>query len=109
MDVETNKPVSWGSVIGGVFMALLSGVVVVPVAMLAGAFLGSLVGRGVAVGIGLVLALAIAGAIYYLLWRLTRRKNPDLATGLIIGGALITLLSGACGAMMSSVMSGGMH
>ncbi|HYI12725.1 MAG TPA: hypothetical protein VEK57_26990 [Thermoanaerobaculia bacterium] len=105
MDVETKKPVSWGAVIGGVFIALALGIFIVPLTMLGGGFLGQSIGTsdGVKTVVGTVLSLLFAGTAYYLAWWLTGRGNADLATGVLIGGALMTLLAGTCGMLIGSM------
>ena len=51
--------------------------------------------------IGAILAAITAAIVMAALWTLVR-KNRDLAMGVIIGGALVVILSGGCGALLSS-------
>ena len=105
MDVEAKKPVSWGSVIGGVVLALVAGVILVPVSMLGGGFTAMTLEMPAqtTVALGVTLSILISGTAYWGLWWLTRRSNADLATGIIVGGFLMVLLSGGCGALISSL------
>jgi hypothetical protein len=105
------KPgVSWGAVLGGIAVALAAGIVVVPTAMAGGGMLAGVarsIGTNAAIGVGVLLSLVIAGIVYWALWSFSRRRSADFATGIIIGGALMTLLSGGCGLLLSALAAGG--
>lgn len=106
-----SRPVSWGAVLGGIALALFAGVLVVPMGMAGGGMLAHAVSStgDFAVGVGAMAALLIAGCAYWLLWSIARHRSVDLATGMIVGGALMTLLSGGCGALLSGLAAGGVH
>lgn len=110
MDGVTPRKVSWGAVLGGIAIAGLSAIVVTPASMVLGAWLSEVIGRNPAsVPIAAGLAAIAAAVAIWLLWLMTRR-NRDLGMGVIIGGALVVLMSGGCGALLSSFsMGGGIH
>ena len=99
----TQRPakVNWLSVVGGIFIALLSGLI----AGLVGGVIGmALIGTGPdglshskAPGIlillfGVAAPLLVAGGM----WARSRRSAPDFSKGVIIGGAIAVLIAGVC-------------
>lgn len=107
--LEQPRKVSWGAVIGGICIAGLSAIIVTPGSMLLGAWISEQIGRNSAsVAIGGVLAAITAAIAMALLWLLVRR-NRDLAIGVIIGGAMVVMLSGGCGFLLSSFSGASMH
>ena len=77
--------------------------------LLVGGFLNivfSMTGASTNETIAAFLIGAIPGAIFILLWRVLRGRNPELASGMLVGGCVIALIGGACGASMVGM---GMH
>lgn len=104
------RKISWGAVIGGIVIACFCAIIVTPVSMFVGAWLSEAIGRNPAsVAIGAGLAALTAAAVMALLWLLVRRQNRDLAVGIIIGGALVVILSGGCGALLSQFAATGVR
>jgi hypothetical protein len=107
--VEQPRKVSWGAVIGGVCIAAAVAIVVTPLSMVCGAWIAEQIGRGPAtVAVGAVMAGLVAAFAMWVIWLLARR-NRDLGIGVIIGGALVVILSGTCGALLSSFSGASFH
>lgn len=104
------RKVSWGAVIGGIVIAWLSGIVIVPLSMIAGAGLADQIGGSTNAKqiIAVLVAVLISALIILVEWWLIKRSNRDLATGILVGGAIVVIISGGCGALLSG-LSGGLH
>lgn len=100
MDVAApqKRKVNWGLVILGLLIAWVSGAFVAFLAAVGGL---TLFEKQVALAtIGPALAVAL---FYVLIWWFTRRPAPDFAIGLLIGGCMMALVAGGCGALMSGM------
>ena len=100
VDVEKRK-VSWGAVVGGLFIAWVSGILA-SLGALAGSFLLLEEYPRTALGVAVV-AVAL---FYFLAFWLARRRVRDLAMGILIGGCMVALATGACGGLMVMITAG---
>ena len=91
MDVEK---VNWWVVIGGIFLAVITGMFV---AVFATAISANLLDESVA---AVAVAVVAVGLFYFGLFVLARKRMRDLATGLLIGGCIMALVTGACGYLL---------
>jgi high-affinity Fe2+/Pb2+ permease len=89
------RRVSWGGVIGGLLIAWFSGIFVG-----VGAVMGSLLLRQER-PTQIVIVVAAVALFYFALFWLTRRRAFDLAIGILLGGCMVTAISGLCGAMLT--------
>lgn len=100
MDVETQpqqppRKVSWGAVIGGMFLAWFLGIFAS-----VGAIAGSVTLFDMREALAVVVATAAVALFYLAIWWFTSRVARDLAMGLLIGGCMVAIATGACGALM---------
>lgn len=86
------KPFNTGAFIGGLSLSVILGGV--------GNVICGLFAMSLKDGIYGFLAGAIAGTVFILLALATRRAAPALSKGMLIGGCVIALLGGACGASL---------
>lgn len=49
--------------------------------------------------LGIALAIAVPTAVVWAIWRAERRRNPDVAKGVLIGLCLTVIWAGSCGLM----------
>jgi peptidoglycan biosynthesis protein MviN/MurJ (putative lipid II flippase) len=100
MDVATppKRTVNWWMVILGLFIAFVSGAFVGLLAAVGGV---TLFERNQALAFTTI-TLAVA-LVYVAVWWFTRRPSPDLAIGMLIGGCVMALVSGTCGALLSGL------
>jgi hypothetical protein len=83
---------SWPAMVGGLFLALIIGGI-------ANIFAG-LIGMSTnATLFGFLIGL-VPGAIFVGLARLSWRRSAAFGTGMLIGGCIIALIGGICGASM---------
>ena len=94
MAVEPRR-VSWGGVIGGLLIAFVTGIFVS-----VGAVMGTVMLQQARVQT-IALVVAAVALFYFALFWLTRRRAFDLAIGILLGGCLVTAVSGLCGAMLT--------
>ena len=108
---RTDERVNWWAVIGGVLVGAIIGVPVGAGGGMLGMFLTPTTNGRMAnapfflVGAG-ILALA---AVFYVLWILFRRQNLSFAKGVLIGGCVALLATGACNALVGMMSSQGGH
>lgn len=98
MAVENPRKVSWLLILVGLFTAAVTGVVI-------GFFAAAGSTRffaGDALPAAIVVTVVVA-LIYFTIYWFTRRPAPDFALGLLIGGCLVAIVSGACGGLMSAM------
>lgn len=106
-DVPQQRKVSWGEVIGGILLALITGIFVVLGAFLAGIFL---IDQTKAPMVGAAVAAMLPAVIYVPAFLLFRRRMPDFARGLLIGGCIVMILGGLCnGVTVGSIGTNGFH
>jgi hypothetical protein len=100
MDVAApqKRKVNWGMVILGLVIAWVSGAFIAFLAAIGGLTLFEK--QAVLAFIGPMVAVAL---FYGLMWWVTRRPAPDFAIGLLIGGCMMALVAGGCGALMSGM------
>ena len=91
MEMQVRPPFSVGGLIGGLALAILIGGCLNVVAGLIAMSQGNPV-LGFAIG-------AVPG-IFFAAMAVLARKHNGLAQGLLIGGCIIALIGGACGASM---------
>jgi hypothetical protein len=96
MDV-TERKVSWGVVIGGIAVALIAGFIVTIFSTLGGMYVFDQVHSK---AVGVLVAVGAPVALIAIVYLATRRRSPDFARGVIIGGCLVLLWSSACGFSM---------
>lgn len=101
MDVAKRK-VNWWMVILGLVIAVISGAILGLFAAVGGLLLFERHTMLAFISVTVVVAL-----LYIAIWWFTRRPSPDLAIGMLIGGCVMALVSGTCGAMLSGL--GNMH
>ena len=90
-DPQPPKPFSAGALIGGLALSLIVGAI--------GAFIAGLISIDQKHGIiGFLIGMS-PGVLFVIIGALIRRKT-GFAQGLIIGGCIIALIGGACGAAM---------
>jgi len=90
-EVPTGQPFSVGGLIGGLALAILGGGFL---NIIAGLMAMSQQSHVLGFGIG-----AVPGLFFAAMAALARKRN-GLAHGLLIGGCIIALIGGACGASM---------
>jgi hypothetical protein len=103
MDVVDRKPgVRWGMVILGLLLAWITGIFVGLFAAAGSAefFAGKMLQAGVVVTV-------VVALVYFAIYWFMRRPAPDLALGILIGGCMVALGAGACGALMSGMTYAG--
>ena len=98
MDVEEKRTVSWGAVIGGLVIAWGTGIFVS-----LGATAGSLLVVPEQDALGIILAVLVVMLFYAAIYWFTRRRVRDLALGILIGGFMVAISTGACGALLSKM------
>jgi len=85
-------PFSWPAFIGGIVLALTIGLVLNLVSGLLGMASGS---APLALLIGAIPGLLLAG-----IGAMRRTAHPGFGTGLLVGGCIVALIGGTCGASM---------
>lgn len=98
MDVDQKRNVSWGAVAGGLLIAWTTGVIV---GLLA--FAGSLVLLPSNEPAAIALTVFGVALFYVAIYWFARRAVRDLAMGILIGGCMVAIASGACGALLSNL------
>lgn len=104
--------VNWWSVLGGIVLALIMGVL----AGGGGGLLGMAITTTPATGkhpnylpfimtTGFVLAFLVLGTAWYF----SRKRLPSFAKGIIVGGCMALLISGFCNMMFGMLASGSGH
>lgn len=89
---SSNETFSWGAWIGGLVIALCAGGVL--------NIFSGLIGMATNLAIGGLLVGAVPGLLFVGIGLLVRRRSPAFAGGLLVGGCIIALIGGACGASM---------
>lgn len=99
MAVDKREPVNWWVVIGGIFVAVVTG-------LFAGVFF-TIAGTALfdEPTPAITAAMAAVGLLYFAVYRLARSRMRDFATGVIIGGCLAVLATGACGALLTNLQA----
>jgi len=100
------RRVNAGAVVGGVFVALITGVVVIFGSFIAGIALDDAIKSA---PLPAIVAVLIPVAIYGGAYLLFRRGAPDFARGLFIGACIVVILGGICNASIVSSFRGGFH
>lgn len=99
MAVDKREPVRWALVIGGILLAWFIGAFVAVFLTMASAALFDHPPTAV------LIATVAVGLFYVALYRLMRRNGRDMAVGLLIGGCMVTLMAGACGALLTNLQA----
>ena len=100
MDVATpaKRTVNWWMVLLGLFIAFVSGAIIGFLTAIGGMMVFERNTAATFASVTLVVAL-----IYVAIWWFRRRASPDLAIGMLIGGCVMALAAGTCGAMLSGL------
>ena len=98
MDVNGKREVSWLPVLGGLLAAWFAGIFVNILAIAGGAAMFEEPTLGISV------AVAAVALFYAAIFWLTRRRWRDFAIGFLVGGCMMAILAGTCGALLSGVV-----
>ena len=102
MDVTSDVPrkpgVRWGMVILGLLIAWITGLFIGTIAAVGSTsfFAGQMLQA-------IVVVTVVVALFYFAIYWFARRPAPDLALGILIGGCMVAIVSGACGAIISGL------
>ena len=97
-DVQKKPGVRWGMVILGLVIAWVTGIFIGFAAALGSTqfFIGKML-------LAAIVVTVVVALFYFVIYWFTRRPAPDFALGLLIGGCMVAIGAGACGALISGL------
>jgi lipoprotein signal peptidase len=100
MDLEEARKVNWLSVLGGLVVAWIAGAVIG-----LGVAFGSFVLFNQAGPVIILAPVVVTVLASWVVYRIARTSMRDFAVGLLIGGCMMALVAGACGALLSGLQN----